>query len=71
MNRHSGTTPLDRRAFVGASLAAGAALLGVPESASGSESPVRPLVVIALHIRSREAIEVLLAENQKVVDAFD
>ena len=43
MNRHSGTTPLDRRAFVGASLAAGAALLGVPESASGSESPVRPL----------------------------
>jgi len=43
MNRHSGTTPLDRRAFVGASLAAGAALLGVSESASGSESPVRPL----------------------------
>jgi len=43
MNRNSGTTPLDRRAFVGASLAAGAALLGVPESASGSESPVRPL----------------------------
>lgn len=43
MNRHSGTTPLDRRAFVGASLAAGAALLGVPESASGSESSVRPL----------------------------
>ena len=43
MNRHSGTTPLDRRAFVGASLAAGAALLGVPESASGSESSVRSL----------------------------
>src|ERR1035437_2480655 len=43
MNRHSGMTPLDRRAFVGASLAAGAALLGVPESASGSESSVRLL----------------------------
>jgi hypothetical protein len=35
------------------------------------ESPVRPLVVIALHIRSREVIEVLFAEDQKVVDAFD
>ena len=43
MSRHSDTTPLDRRAFVGASLAAGAALLGVPESASGSESSVRSL----------------------------
>ena len=38
MTKHSVTTPLDRRAFVGASLAAGAALLGVPASASAAQT---------------------------------
>ena len=36
MNEHSNSTPLDRRAFVGASLAAGAALLGAPAIAAAS-----------------------------------
>ena len=40
MNEHSDTTPLDRRAFVGASLAAGAALLGAPAVAAASVTPV-------------------------------
>ncbi len=48
MNEHSVTTPLDRRAFVGASLAAGAALLGVPASASAAPT-VPELSVLSLN----------------------
>ncbi len=51
MNDHSNTTPVDRRAFVSASLAAGAALLGAPAVAAASDaSSLTPTAVRSVGI---------------------
>ncbi len=46
MNDHSNTTPVDRRAFVSASLAAGAALLGAPAVAAASDASSLTLTAV-------------------------
>ena len=67
MNEHSDTTPLDRRAFVGATLAAGAALLGAPAAAAATvpESAVLPLNAarsVAQHPIADDLIELSVVE---------
>jgi len=42
MNEHAGVTPIDRRAFVSVSLAAGAVLFAAPESVAAAGSAARP-----------------------------